>query len=173
MDFGSETPNSDLKIAVDFWVDFCLLLFFQGKIHGKITKKSPAKFTRDFVQKNSPRISAEALKWTFVLSIPKQASTWHLVCERETHYCCLWPGSPFVSYHEMLLLCYMAEGRILHCSCHWVLWEPFRSFLQVRIAKLCHLLHCWKGCSPSPPSCGSDQASRNSSIWIWSSCRKS
>ena len=49
-------PNSDLKIAVDFGVDFFLLVFWPGKS----TKKSPAKFTPEFVQKNSPRISADA-----------------------------------------------------------------------------------------------------------------
>ena len=58
MDFAAKLPNSDLNFAVDFLVDF-FLLFFQEKAE-KIHKKSPAKFTRDFVPENSPRISAEA-----------------------------------------------------------------------------------------------------------------
>ena len=53
-------PNSDLKIAVDFWVDFVLLFFSKEKGPKNSTKKSTAKFTREFGQKNSPRISAEA-----------------------------------------------------------------------------------------------------------------
>ena len=44
--------NSGLKIAVDFWMDFCPPVFSK--------EKGTAKFTREFVQKNSRRISAEA-----------------------------------------------------------------------------------------------------------------
>ena len=56
---SAKLPNSDLNFAVDFWVDF-FSCFFQGKRPEKIHQKSPAKFTQDFVRKNSPRISAEA-----------------------------------------------------------------------------------------------------------------
>ena len=56
-------PNSDLKIAVDFCVDFFLLTFprkkdqkIHQKIHGKIHPGIRS-------QKNSPRISAEAFSW--------------------------------------------------------------------------------------------------------------
>ena len=49
--FAAKLPNSDLNSAVDF----------QGKRPENSTKKSPAKFTQDFGQINSPRISAEAL----------------------------------------------------------------------------------------------------------------
>ena len=57
---AAKLPNSDLNFAVDFLVDF-FLLFFPRKEAQKIsTEKSPAKFTWDFVRKNSHRISAEA-----------------------------------------------------------------------------------------------------------------
>ena len=50
-----------------FWFEFCcrfyggfFLFFLSPK---KSTEKSPAKLTRKFVRKNSPRISAEAFSW--------------------------------------------------------------------------------------------------------------
>ena len=44
-------------------VDFFGLFFPRNKARKKSTKKSPAKFTQDFVGKNFPRISAEAFSW--------------------------------------------------------------------------------------------------------------
>ena len=57
---AAKLPNSDLNFAVDFLVDFFLLFYPRKKAREKSTEKSPVKVTRDFVQKNSPRISAEA-----------------------------------------------------------------------------------------------------------------
>ena len=55
VDLAARLPNSDLNFAVDFWVDF-ILLIFQGqrpkKIH--LPKKSTAKFTWKLVRKNPP-----------------------------------------------------------------------------------------------------------------------
>ena len=56
---AAKLPNSDLNFAVDF-VFYFSSFFSKEKGPKKSTKKSPAKFTQDFVQKNSPRISAEA-----------------------------------------------------------------------------------------------------------------
>ena len=44
---AAKLPNSHLKFAVDFWVDFSSCLF-QGKRPKKSNKKSTAKFTREF-----------------------------------------------------------------------------------------------------------------------------
>ena len=60
---AAKLPNSDLDFAVDFLVDFFLLFFRRKNRRKKSTEKSPAKFTWDFVRKNSPRISAEAFAW--------------------------------------------------------------------------------------------------------------
>ena len=54
-----ELPNSDLNFAVDFWVDV-FLSFPRKKAPKKSTEKSPAKFNRKLVRKNSPWMSAEA-----------------------------------------------------------------------------------------------------------------
>ena len=53
-------PNSDLKIGVDFWGGFFPPVFSKKKARKNTPKESPVKFTQDFVQTNSPRISAEA-----------------------------------------------------------------------------------------------------------------
>ena len=57
---AAKLPNSDLNFA--FGVDFVVLFFPREKAR-KAHQKFPAKFTRDFVRKNSPRISAEAFSW--------------------------------------------------------------------------------------------------------------
>ena len=51
----AKLPNSDLDFALDVWVDF----FSCFDSHERGPKKS-AKFTQEFVRKDSPRISAEA-----------------------------------------------------------------------------------------------------------------
>ena len=48
---ATKLPNSDLNFAVDFWVDFIGLFFSNEKGPKKDTKKSPAKFTQEFVRK--------------------------------------------------------------------------------------------------------------------------
>ena len=54
---AAKLPNSDLNLAVDFYGGFFPPVFFsKEKGPKKSTKKSPAKFTQDFVRKNSPRI---------------------------------------------------------------------------------------------------------------------
>ena len=62
--FGRKTPK--------FWFEFCReflggffppVVFPRKKARKNPPKKAPAKFTEDFVLKNSPRISAEAFSW--------------------------------------------------------------------------------------------------------------
>ena len=48
------------KNSCEFWGGF-VVLFFQEKRPEKITQKSPAECTRDFVRKSSPWIIAEVL----------------------------------------------------------------------------------------------------------------
>ena len=69
VDFGREAPKLRFEFCRGFLggLEFCrgflppiLSKEKARKIH---SKKSPAKFTRDFVRKNSPRISAEAFSW--------------------------------------------------------------------------------------------------------------
>ena len=62
--------NSQLLIWILLWIfGIFAACFFQGKGPEKIHQKSPAKFTQDFGQKNSPRISAEALSWQNVILV--------------------------------------------------------------------------------------------------------
>ena len=48
---AAKLPNSDLNFAVDFWGGFFPPDFSKEKGLKKSTKKSPAKFTQDFVRK--------------------------------------------------------------------------------------------------------------------------
>ena len=61
---AAKLPNSDVNFAVDFGVDFS-----KEKSPEKATEQSPAKFTRDFVQKNSlsVRESETTIKVKFAL----------------------------------------------------------------------------------------------------------
>ena len=64
---GRETPKFWFQFCCVFWGwIFSSCFFFQGKRPQNIhRKKSPAKFTWNFVRKNSPRISAETFSWVF------------------------------------------------------------------------------------------------------------
>ena len=55
VDFGRKTPKFRFEFCGFFW-----WIFSSTFSKEKSTKKSPAKFTRDFVRKNSPQIFAEA-----------------------------------------------------------------------------------------------------------------
>ena len=59
---AAKLPNSDLNLAVDFWMDF-FVLFFPRKMgqnkQKKSAKKSPTKFTQSFGRNSSPRISVD------------------------------------------------------------------------------------------------------------------
>ena len=77
---AAELPNSDLNFAVDFFVDF-FLLFSKEKGPKKSTKKSPAKFTQDFVRKNSPRILQKPFLDYFSYFRPEAQN---LFCSRPT-----------------------------------------------------------------------------------------
>ena len=57
---AAKLPNSDLNFGRGFFGGFFPPIFSKEKGPKKSTKKCPARFTQDFVQKNSPRISAEA-----------------------------------------------------------------------------------------------------------------
>ena len=60
MDFGRETPKFRFEFCRGFFGGFFPHIFFKEKGPKKSTKKSPTKFTQDFVWKKAPRISAEA-----------------------------------------------------------------------------------------------------------------
>ena len=61
VDFGHETPKFRFEFCHGFFGGFSPPIFSKEKKARKNPpKKSPARFTRDFVRKNSPRISAEA-----------------------------------------------------------------------------------------------------------------
>ena len=64
--------NSQIPIWILPWIFWWIFssYFFQGRWPEKSTKKSPAKFARDFVRENSPRISAEAFSWKISISCP-------------------------------------------------------------------------------------------------------
>ena len=71
---AAKLPNSGFEFCRGLLGGFSFLLFFSPRKKARKNppkKKTRAKFTRKFVRKNSPRISAEALPCGFVESILK------------------------------------------------------------------------------------------------------
>ena len=60
VDFGREAPKFRFEFCRGFFGGFFPPIFPRKKAQKNPPKNPPAKFTRDFVRKNSPRISAEA-----------------------------------------------------------------------------------------------------------------
>ena len=60
VDFGRETPTFRFEFCRGFFGGFFPPIFPRKKARLNPPKKTPAKFTQDFVRKNSPQISAEA-----------------------------------------------------------------------------------------------------------------
>ena len=91
VDFCRETLEFRFEFCRGFFGGFFPSIFFQGERPEKIHRKSPAKFTRDFVRINSPRISRSCFigkRGTF-----QNASEMRQKCAEH-----LWGRTPFGRY---------------------------------------------------------------------------
>ena len=74
-------PNSDLKIAVDFWVDF-FLLFFPRKKARKNPPKNPRQKIHPGIRSEKFPSDSSAYVWRFKKENPWLAS---IVCSSDSH----------------------------------------------------------------------------------------